>query len=126
MKSVDADDDKAEINELRTNKAFLNCVELLLDVLFQSCGNDDVIDNQCTSAYEDACIFLCEQGILTKINSRIYEINKVFQKINGDCSTCKHYINNFNQKDNKWGHCLPNLQKRCKYGKMDEVKKDEG
>jgi len=49
--------------------------ELLLDVLVQACQNKDgEIDNQCLSAYEEACNYLKEKGILEEVNSRIYNI----------------------------------------------------
>jgi hypothetical protein len=51
--------------------------ELLLDVLYQACGEGDVIDNQCISAYEDACQFLEEKGILKKINDRTYLVIRI-------------------------------------------------
>ena len=54
--------------------------ELLLDVLWQSCGEGSIddeggehIDNRCTSAYENACDYLVEQGYLTTTNGRIYK-----------------------------------------------------
>ena len=52
--------------------------ELLLDVMLQCCGlqEEDVIDNQCLSAYEDACDYLTEQGYLTTLNGRIYKLKK--------------------------------------------------
>ena len=52
--------------------------DLLLDILIQSCGaNNGIIDNQCISAYEDVCKHLEQQGLLTKINDRIYQVKKV-------------------------------------------------
>ena len=55
--------------------------ELLLDVLVQACGiqqkdKEPEIDNQCLSAYEDACDYLTEQGYLCTHNGRIYEFKK--------------------------------------------------
>ena len=52
--------------------------ELLLDVLWQSCGTDKEgeLDNQCLSAYEDACDYLTEQGYLTTLNGRIYTVKE--------------------------------------------------
>lgn len=51
--------------------------ELLLDVLNQACGNrEGKIDNQCLSAYEDACNYLKKKGLLFEVNSRIYNIIK--------------------------------------------------
>lgn len=48
--------------------------ELLLDVLYQACGSQTfkgnkpigkaTIDNQCLSAYEEACDYLTEKGYL--------------------------------------------------------------
>ena len=47
----------------------------LLDVLNQSCGDGlGEIDNQCLSAYEEACDYLKKKGILEEVNSRIYNI----------------------------------------------------
>lgn len=52
--------------------------ELLLDVLFQACGytknNKDMIDNEGLSVYEWACVFLEKEGLLKKVNDRIYLI----------------------------------------------------
>ena len=49
--------------------------ELLLDVLNQACGDENgEIDNQCTSAYEEACDYLKKKGILEEVNNRIYNI----------------------------------------------------
>jgi len=54
------------------------CDELLLDVLYQACGDGKgEIDNQCLSAYEDACEYLKKKGILEEVNSRIYNIVEV-------------------------------------------------
>jgi len=56
--------------------------ELLLDVLIQACvnGNDEnMIDNQCLSAYEDACDYLTEKGYLNTINGRIYNLKDKFR-----------------------------------------------
>jgi hypothetical protein len=62
--------------------------ELLLDVINQACGIEDKsyngksrfsepqIDNQCLSAYEDACDYLVEKGYLTTLNGRIYTFKK--------------------------------------------------
>lgn len=56
--------------------------ELLLDVLFQSCGNQEFkgnkpigkpkIDNCCLKAYEEACDYLTAKGYLKTKNGRIY------------------------------------------------------
>lgn len=51
--------------------------ELLLDVLWQACGEDEdgLIDNRCLSSYEQACTYLCERGLLvpdSKKSGRIY------------------------------------------------------
>ncbi len=52
--------------------------ELLLDVLNQACGDGNgEIDNQCLSAYEEACNYLKKKGILEEVNSRIYNIKEV-------------------------------------------------
>ena len=52
--------------------------ELLLEVLIQACGiEDDKIDNQCLSVYEEACDYLTEKGYLDTLNHRIYELKKV-------------------------------------------------
>ena len=52
--------------------------ELLLDVLFQSCGEENnKIDNRCTSAYEDACIYLEKAGLINIINSRLYGLKNI-------------------------------------------------
>jgi len=48
--------------------------EMLLDVLFQSCGNGDEIDNMCISSYENACDYLTEKGFMTTLNGRIYKL----------------------------------------------------
>jgi len=49
--------------------------EILLDVLIQCCGNEEgEIDNQCLSAFEDACDYLTERGYLQTKNGRIYTI----------------------------------------------------
>ena len=49
--------------------------ELLLDVLNQACGDGNgEIDNQCLSAYEEACDYLHRKGILEEVNSRIFNI----------------------------------------------------
>ncbi|HUU41107.1 MAG TPA: hypothetical protein VMW42_09210 [Desulfatiglandales bacterium] len=49
--------------------------DILLDVLNQACGNGEgEIDNACTSAYERACKYLKNKGILDEVNSRIYNI----------------------------------------------------
>jgi len=51
--------------------------ELLLDVIFQACGiEDNKIDNQCLSAYEEACDYLASKGLITTDNGRIYKIRK--------------------------------------------------
>ena len=48
--------------------------DLLMEVLYQVCGYSGIIDNKCTSTYEDACDYLEKKGYLRKINGRIYEI----------------------------------------------------
>ena len=52
--------------------------EIILDVIIQSCGNQECteIDNQCLTAYEDACDYLTERGYLQTKNGRIYTIKK--------------------------------------------------
>jgi hypothetical protein len=52
--------------------------ELLLDVLIQSCGNEDMteIDNECLSAFESACDYLTERGYLLTSNGRMYKLTK--------------------------------------------------
>jgi hypothetical protein len=50
--------------------------DLLLDVLYQSCGVLDIIDNHCVSSYEDACVYLEKRGYLKNRNNRVYEILK--------------------------------------------------
>ena len=51
--------------------------EILLDVLFQACGEDnDMIDNRCTSAYEDACEYLAKEGLIIKVNDRMFKLLK--------------------------------------------------
>ena len=53
--------------------------DILLDVLNQACGNGEgEIDNSCTSAYEKACDYLKKEGILEKVNSRIYYIKEEY------------------------------------------------
>jgi len=45
--------------------------ELLLDVLNQACGDGNGgIDNQCLSAYEEACDYLRNKGLLDKVNDK--------------------------------------------------------
>jgi len=52
--------------------------EILLDVLVQCCGNQEgtEIDNQCLSAFEEACDYLTERGYLQTKNGRIYKLKK--------------------------------------------------
>jgi len=52
--------------------------EILLDVLVQCCGNQEgtEIDNQCLSAFENACDYLTERGYLQTKNGRIYLIKE--------------------------------------------------
>ena len=71
-----------EVKELK--EQLKQADEILLDVLIQSCGSDcyfkdcdnpeDVIDNQCLSAYEDACSYLAKKNLLINVNGRIYKI----------------------------------------------------
>ena len=57
------------------NKMDQECDELLIDVLNQICGDGEgEIDNQCLSAYEEACKYLKKKGLLKEVNSRIYNI----------------------------------------------------
>ena len=57
--------------------------EILLDVLVQAIetlgkvGEPTRIDNQCISAYEEACDYLTERGYLQTKNGRIYTLVKV-------------------------------------------------
>ena len=51
--------------------------ELLVDVLNQACCSDSVlgiIDNECISAYEGACLFLKKKGLLIRENDRIFRL----------------------------------------------------
>lgn len=52
--------------------------ELLLDVLYQACGDGfgkrQIDNDEGFSAYEEACDYLEKKGILSKVNSRIYNI----------------------------------------------------
>ena len=54
--------------------------EILLDVLVQAIGTEvgepTEIDNQCISAYEEACDYLTERGYLQTKNGRIYTLVK--------------------------------------------------
>jgi hypothetical protein len=55
--------------------------ELLLDVLWQACGEDEdgLIDNRCLSSYEQACAYLCKKGLLvqdSKKSGRIYFLER--------------------------------------------------
>lgn len=46
-----------------------------MDVLNQACGDGNgEIDNKCISAYEDACEYLKDKGLLEEVNSRIFNI----------------------------------------------------
>lgn len=57
-------------------KTKINVNDLLMDVLIQSCLEEEsiIIDNKCISAYEDACDYLEKKGYLIKINSRVYKL----------------------------------------------------
>lgn len=52
--------------------------KMILDLLIQGCITTEIkdwgleIDNECMSAYEDACAYLQEIGILEEVNQRIY------------------------------------------------------
>ncbi len=54
--------------------------EVILDLLVQGTGGtviydgEEAIDNMCMSAYENACEYLEDQGILQQINPRLYRI----------------------------------------------------
>jgi hypothetical protein len=55
--------------------------ELLLDVLWQACGEDEdgLIDNRCLSSYEQACAYLCKKGLLvqdSEKSGRIYFLER--------------------------------------------------
>jgi len=55
--------------------------EILLDVLYQVGGqtnekDEEIIDNLCISAYEDACEYLNKKALLKKINDRTYKVTK--------------------------------------------------
>ncbi len=56
--------------------------EILLDMLVQCCGNQEgtEIDNQCLSAFEEACDYLTERGYLQTKNGRIYTIKEKLKK----------------------------------------------
>ena len=65
----------------RLEKELKEADEILLDVLYQACadvekGLDVFIDNQCISAYEDACKYLEKKGLLKTKNGRIYYLVK--------------------------------------------------
>jgi hypothetical protein len=62
--------------------------ELLMDILRQCCSDEnlDEIDNNCISAFEDACVYLEKKGYLQKINDRMYKVirkSKIFNHIEG-------------------------------------------
>jgi len=64
------------------NKLTKEFDELLLDVLNQACGRmnsfgENIIDNQCISAYEKACDYLTTKGYFLTTNSRIYTFKKL-------------------------------------------------
>lgn len=70
-------DDIAICNDCGKDKIRTKAITLLLDVLIQACAIKDkhgkgCIDNMCISAYEDACDYLVNQGILLTKNGRIY------------------------------------------------------
>ena len=75
--------------------------ELLLDVLFQSCGKDNEIDNMCISAYEDACAYLTEKGYFTTKNGRIYKLKELkdFPKSEHDAPSDEEQIKKELDKD---------------------------
>lgn len=63
-------------NKVMINTELLD--NMILDVLIQACGSGDIteIDNQCLSAYEEACDYLTERGYLITNNGRIYTLTK--------------------------------------------------
>lgn len=77
---------QTEFEALQKRCAFLQeqkdrANRIILDLLCQACDYDDtikIIDNLCISAYEEACDYLNEQGVLKEINSRTYKIRKEF------------------------------------------------
>ena len=49
--------------------------DLLLDVLFQAAAvSNDLIDDQCIRAYEDACDYLEAKGYLKKSKGRLFKV----------------------------------------------------
>ena len=74
--------------------------EILLDVLYQACadvekGLDVFIDNQCISAYEDACKYLEKKGLLksNKGNLKLYFLseNEYNLPVIYFCKKCNRY-----------------------------------
>lgn len=63
-----------ELHRDMAEKLLKGADELLLDVVYQACGDADMIDNQCISAYEEACQYLESRGYLKKENDRSYQI----------------------------------------------------
>ena len=56
---------------------------IILDLVCQACDYDyytKIINNLCISAYEEACDYLKEQGILKKINPHTYKIIKELEE----------------------------------------------
>lgn len=66
--------------ELEVRLAREESNEVIFDLLWQGCGDDDCeeIDNACMSCYEKACDYLEKQGWLKSVNGRVY---KVLQKL---------------------------------------------
>lgn len=58
--------------------------KILYYVILQCCGiqsnGEFLIDNQCLSAYEDACDYLTELGYIQTKNGRIYTLKKQFEE----------------------------------------------
>ena len=46
--------------------------ELLLDVLWQSCGEDEdgLLDTRCISCYEETASYLCSEGLLKPVDRK--------------------------------------------------------
>ena len=51
---------------------------LIMDLVLHSClGEDEItVDNMCLDVYEMACNYLCGEGLLEKVNDRIYHVKK--------------------------------------------------
>jgi len=47
---------------------------ILLNVILQTLGDrNGVIDNKCMSDYEDACNYLAKEGLIIKVNDRMFK-----------------------------------------------------